>query len=223
VRILVVEDEPAIAGAVEAALARDGYATDVVGDGADARGWVATYDYDLLVVDIVLPSLDGLRLIRELRQSGERVPVLMLTSLDTVADRVAGLDAGADDYLAKPFAMAELLARIRALRRRQAGEADPIVRVADLELDPARRRVNVGGRDVRLTTREFALLEVLARHPGHVFSQERLIEAVWNADFSAESNVVEVHVRSLRRKLDVGRAVSAIETVRGAGYRIRDP
>ncbi len=221
-RILIVEDEPAIAAAVEAALRHDGYAVDVVGDGDEALGWVASYEYDLVVVDIVLPGLDGVELVRHVRADGGRVPILILTSRDGIADRVVGLDAGADDYLAKPFAMDELLARIRALRRRQSGEADPIVRVADLELDPARRRVNLAGRDVRLTTREFALVEVLARHPGHVFSQERLIEAVWNADFSAESNVVEVHVRSIRRKLDVDRHDSVIETVRGAGYRIRE-
>jgi DNA-binding response OmpR family regulator len=221
VRILIVEDEPAIARAVSAALVADGYAVDAVGDGHEALGWVDSYDYDLVVVDLVLPGLDGLSVVREFRRRGFRVPVLILTSLDGIADRVTGLDAGADDYLAKPFAMAELLARIRALRRRQAGEPDPIVRVGELELDPARRRVAIAGRDVRLTTREFALLEVLARNPGHVFSQDRLIDAVWNADFSAESNVVEVHVRSIRRKLDPGRRDSVIETVRGAGYRLR--
>lgn len=221
-RILVVEDEPAIAAAVEAALVRDGYAVDVVGDGHEALGWLAAYDYDLALIDLVLPGLDGLSLVRQVRHAGSHVPVLILTSLDAISDRVAGLDSGADDYVAKPFAMDELRARVRALRRRQTGEPDPIVRVADLELDPARRRVNIGGRDVRLTTREFALLEVLARHPGHVLSQDRLIESVWNADFSAESNVVEVHVRSIRRKLDPGRATSVIETVRGAGYRIRE-
>jgi two-component system, OmpR family, copper resistance phosphate regulon response regulator CusR len=221
VRILIVEDEPAIARAVSDALVRDGYAVDAVGDGQDALTWVGSYDYDLVVVDLVLPGLDGISLVRELRRTGLRVPVLILTSLDAVSDRVRGLDAGADDYLAKPFAMDELLARIRALRRRQAGEPDPVIRVGDLELDPARRRVTVAGREVRLTTREFALLEVLARHPGQVFAQDRLIEAVWNADFSAESNVVEVHVRSIRRKLDAGRAESVIETLRGAGYRVR--
>jgi DNA-binding response OmpR family regulator len=221
VRILIVEDEPAIARAVSDALVRDGYAVDAVGDGQDALTWVDSYDYDLVVVDLVLPGLDGISLVRELRRTGLRVPVLILTSLDAVSDRVRGLDAGADDYLAKPFAMDELLARIRALRRRQAGEPDPVIRVGDLELDPARRRVTVAGREVRLTTREFALLEVLARHPGQVFAQDRLIEAVWNADFSAESNVVEVHVRSIRRKLDAGRAESVIETLRGAGYRVR--
>jgi DNA-binding response OmpR family regulator len=223
VRILIVEDEPAIAEAVRSALVLDGYAVDVVADGTEALGWLESYDYDLLLADIVLPGLDGVSLVRRARAEGLRVPVLMLTSLDAVSDRVAGLDAGADDYLAKPFAMAELLARIRALRRREAGEPDPVIRVGGLELDPARHRVTIGGRDVRLTTREFALLEVLARNAGQVFSQDRLIESVWNADFSAESNVVEVHVRSIRRKVDAGREKSVIETIRGAGYRIREP
>jgi DNA-binding response OmpR family regulator len=221
-RILIVEDEPAIADGIEAALSRDGYAVDVVGDGGEALSWIGAYEYDLAIVDVVLPSLDGRALVSRLRADGSRLPVLMLTALDAIQDRVAGLDAGADDYLGKPFSMDELRARIRALRRRQVGEADPILRVGDLELDPARHRVAVGGRDVRLTSREFALLETLARRPGHVFSQDRLIDAVWNADFSAESNVVEVHVRSLRRKLDVGRAQSVIETIRGAGYRLRE-
>jgi DNA-binding response OmpR family regulator len=223
VRILIVEDEPGIATAIEAALTRDGYAVDVVVDGAEALGWAAAYDYDLAVVDVVLPGLDGLELVRRLRARGDHVPVVVLTALDSVPDRVAGLDAGADDYLGKPFAIDELRARIRALRRRQAGESDPIVRVDGLELDPARRRVTVDGREVHLTTREFALLEVLARHPGQVFSQERLIESVWNADFAAESNVVEVHVRSIRRKLDAPGESSLIETIRGAGYRLREP
>ena len=149
------------------------------------------------------------------------MPILMLTALDGIEDRVAGLDAGADDYLAKPFAGAELLARVRALRRRGAGEAAPLLRVGDLVLDPAAREVHRAGKGIRLTSKEFALLEVLARHPGQVFPQDRLIDAVWDADFTAESNVVEVYIRSLRRKIDGGRRDGLIETVRGAGYRLR--
>jgi DNA-binding response OmpR family regulator len=174
------------------------------------------------VLDLVLPGGSGLTVAEHLRNGrGENstVPILMLTALGTVDDRVAGLDSGADDYLVKPFAMAEFLARVRALRRRDTSSA-PLIRVADIELDPARQRVTRAGRDVPLTAREFALLEVLAHDPGRVYSQERLIDAVWNAEFESGSNVVEVYIRSLRRKLDGGRRDGLIRTVRGAGYRL---
>jgi DNA-binding response OmpR family regulator len=220
-RILVVEDDPAIAAAVRSILEGAGEAVDAAGDGPEALTWEGTYPYDLVILDVVLPGIDGLAVCRELRARGAKMPILMLTALDAIEDRVAGLDAGADDYLAKPFAGAELLARVRALRRRGAGEAAPLVRLGDLELDPAAREVHRGGKRIRLTSKEFALLEVLARHPGQVFAQDRLIDAVWDADFSAESNVVEVYIRSLRRKIDGGRRDGLIETVRGAGYRLR--
>ncbi|HEX3428327.1 MAG TPA: response regulator transcription factor [Candidatus Limnocylindrales bacterium] len=220
-RILVVEDDPAIAAAVRSILEEAGEAVDTAGDGSEALAWEGTYPYDLLILDVVLPGIDGLAVCRELRARGAKMPILMLTALDAIEDRVAGLDAGADDYLAKPFAGAELLARVRALRRRGAGEAAPLLRLGDLELDPAAREVHRGGKRIRLTSKEFALLEVLARHPGQVFAQDRLIDAVWDADFSAESNVVEVYIRSLRRKIDGGRRDGLIETVRGAGYRLR--
>jgi DNA-binding response OmpR family regulator len=220
-RILVVEDDPAIAAAIRSILEDAGEAVDVTNDGSDALGWAGTYPYDLVILDIVLPGMDGLAVCRALRADGARMPILMLTALDAIDDRVAGLDAGADDYLAKPFAGAELLARVRALRRRGAGEAAPLLRLGDLELDPAARELHRAGRRIRLTSKEFALLEVLARHPGQVFAQDRLIDAVWDADFAAESNVVEVYIRSLRRKIDGGRRDGLIETVRGAGYRLR--
>lgn len=220
-RILVVEDEPAIAKAVREILVGAGHAVDVATTGPDALTWVATYPYDLVVLDVVLPGLDGFAVCARLRASGVGCPVLMLTSRDAVEDRVSGLDAGADDYLAKPFAAVELLARVRALLRRGSSDRPPIIRAGDLALDPATFEVRRGGRPVRLTAREFALLEVLARHPGQVFAQERLIEAVWDADFSAESNILEVYIRSLRRKVDDGRRDGLIETVRGAGYRLR--
>jgi DNA-binding response OmpR family regulator len=220
-RILVVEDDLAIAAAIRSILEEAGEAVDVANDGSDALGWTETYPYDLVILDVVLPGMDGLAVCRALRAGGARMPILMLTALDAVDDRVAGLDAGADDYLAKPFAGAELLARVRALRRRGAGEAAPLLRLGDLELDPAAREVHRAGRRIRLTSKEFALLEVLARHPGQVFAQDRLIDAVWDADFAAESNVVEVYIRSLRRKIDGGRRDGLIETVRGAGYRLR--
>jgi DNA-binding response OmpR family regulator len=147
----------------------------------------------------------------------------MLTALDAVEDRVTGLDRGADDYLAKPFSMDELRARVRALGRRRLEDRAPRIRVGDLELDPATLGVRRAGREIRLTAREFALLELLARHPGQIFAQERLIEALWGADFAAESNIVEVYIRSLRRKVDEGRRDGLIETVRGSGYRLRAP
>lgn len=220
-RILVVEDERAIATAIRSLLESAGHAVDLTDDGASALDWAAIYAYDLLVLDVVLPEIDGIGVCRALRARGSKAPILMLTALDGVDDRVRGLDAGADDYLAKPFAGPELLARVRALTRRGAGDAMPVVRVGDLELDPAAHEVRRAGGAIRLTAKEFALLEVLARHPGQVFSQERLIEAVWDADFAAESNVVEVYVRSLRRKVDDGRRDGIIETIRGAGYRLR--
>ena len=149
------------------------------------------------------------------------MPILMLTARDQVTDRVAGLEAGADDYLAKPFAAAELLARVRALQRRGSDDRDPIVRCGDLEIDPASHDVRLAGRSIRLTAKEFALLELLARHPGQVFTKQRLLDALWDADFAAGSNIVEVYVRSLRRKVDGGRRDGLIETIRGAGYRLR--
>ncbi len=220
-RILVVEDEPAIAAAIRTILEQASYAVDVAGDGRDAMVWAETYAYDMIVLDRVLPGLDGLTVCRRLRSNGVNAPILMLTALDAIEDRVGGLDAGADDYLAKPFAATELLARVRALRRRGAGEPVPVIRIGALQLDPASREVKRGDDLIRLTAKEFAMLEVLVRHPGQVFTQERLIEAVWDADYAAESNIVEVYIRSLRRKLDGGRRDGAIETIRGAGYRLR--
>ena len=221
-RILIVEDETAIAEAVKTALAADGHASDIVGDGRDALHWTTAYDYDVVILDVILPGLDGFAICAALRERGVAVPVLMLTALDRVEDRVTGLDRGADDYLAKPFAMDELRARVRALGRRRLEERAPLIHVGDLALDPATLGVRRGAREVRLTAREFALLELLARHPGQIFPRDRLIDALWDADFAAESNIVEVYIRSLRRKVDDGRRDGLIETVRGAGYRLRD-
>jgi two-component system OmpR family response regulator len=221
-RILIVEDEAAIGRAIERILARAGYGVDLVGTAAEALEWAGTYPYDLIILDVVLPGMTGLTASARLRSGGSEVPILMLTALDEVADRVAGLDAGADDYLAKPFAAEELLARVRALLRRGGGERPPVLRAGDLEVDPASLAVRRAGRPIRLTAKEFALLEVLVRNPGRVFSQQRLIDAVWSAGFESESNVVEVYIRSLRRKIDAGRRDGLIETVRGAGYRLRE-
>jgi two-component system OmpR family response regulator len=223
-RVLVVEDEIAIASGIRQALTNDGHAVDVVGDGLEALSWAETYPYDLAILDVILPGLDGFALCGRLRTAGFQAPILILTALDGVDDRVMGLDRGADDYLAKPFAMAELRARVRALRRRIGPDRAATITVGDLELDPATLSVTRAGRPIRLTAREFALLELLARHPGQLFTQDRLLDALWNADFVAESNIVEVYIRSLRRKIDEGRRNGLIETVRGSGYRIRaDP
>ena len=220
-RILVVEDEPAIADAVRSSLNGDGHAVDLVADGREALTWAQTYQYDLVVLDIILPGMSGLVVCDRLRASGYREPILMLTALDDVEHRVAGLDRGADDYLAKPFAMAELRARVRALGRRNSPDSSPRIVVGDLELEPSTLGVTRAGRPVRLTAREFALLELLARHPGQIFGRERLLDALWDAEFAAGSNIVEVYIRSLRRKVDGGRRDGLIETVRGAGYRLR--
>ena len=190
-------------------------------DGRQALAWADTYAYDLVILDVVLPGLDGFEVCSAMRKAGVAASIVMLTALDDVRDRIAGLDRGADDYLAKPFSMDELRARVRALGRRRLEDRTPRVQIGDLELDPATLGVRRGGREIHLTTREFALLELLARHPDQVFTRDRLIDALWDADFAAESNVVEVYIRSLRRKLDEGRRDGLIETIRGAGYRLR--
>jgi two-component system OmpR family response regulator len=221
-RILLVEDELAVANAVRSALMAEGYGVDQAGDSPMALEFADVYPFDLVILDRVLPGESGLTVAQHLRAGrgpNARVPILMLTALGTVEDRVEGLDQGADDYLVKPFAMAELLARVRALRRREV-DSTPVMRIADLEIDRSRHEVVRDGRRIQLTAREFALLEALAREPGQVFSQERLIDAVWDATFDASSNVVEVYIRSLRRKLDGGRRDGLIRTVRGVGYKI---
>ncbi len=220
-RILVVEDEIDIADAVKGALTADGHAVDAVGDGRTALEWSDAYPYDLVILDVILPGIDGFAVCSELRRAGFGAPILMLTALDDVNDRITGLDRGADDYLAKPFSMDELRARVRALGRRRNEDRAPTIEVGDLMLDPSSLGVTRAGRHIRLTAREFALLELLARHPGQLFTRERLIESLWDADFAAESNIVEVYIRSLRRKVDDGRRDGLIETVRGSGYRIR--
>jgi two-component system, OmpR family, response regulator len=220
-RILVVEDEPAIATGIRSALTGEGHAVDTVATGRDAIDWAEAAPYGLVILDVILGGMSGLDVCRRLRDDGYAGPILMLTALTEVADRVAGLDHGADDYLGKPFAMEELRARVRALARRPSAEAAPTITVGDLVLDPRTLGVTVAGRPVRLTAREFAFLELLARHPGQVFTQEHLIAALWTADATPGSNVVEVYIRSLRRKIDGGRRNGLIETIRGAGYRLR--
>ena len=221
-RVLVVEDEVKMAGLLKRGLEEEGYAVDTAGDGQEAL-WLATENpYDAVVLDVMLPDLDGFEVCRRLREAGRWSPVLMLTARDAVPDRVSGLDAGADDYLTKPFSFAEFLARVRALVRRGAPERPPVLGVGDLTLDPATRRVARGNLPIELTAKEFALLEYLMRHPGEVLSRTRLIEHVWDFAYEGDSNVVDVYVRYVREKVDRPFGTDSIETVRGAGYRLRE-
>ena len=221
-RVLVVEDEVKMAGLLKRGLEEEGYAVDLVRTGADAV-WAGTETmYDAIVLDVMLADLNGFEVCRQLRSAGRWAPVLMLTARGAVADRVAGLDAGADDYLAKPFAFTELFARLRALVRRGAGERPAIVRVGDLSLDPAAKRVTRGDATVELTAKEFALLEYFMRRPGEVLTRSRIIEHVWDFGYDGDSNVVDVYVRYLREKIDRPFRLDSIETVRGSGYRLRE-
>jgi two-component system OmpR family response regulator len=221
VRVLVVEDEAKMAGLLKRGLEEEGYAVDIAATGADGL-WAGTENqYDAILLDVMLPELDGFEVCRQLRSRGRWAPVLMLTARDDVADRVEGLDAGADDYLVKPFSFSELLARVRALVRRGAGERPAVLLVDDLELDPAARRVSRAGAEIRLTAKEFALLELFMRHPGDVLTRTRILEHVWDFAFDGDSNVVDVYVRYLREKVDRPFRRASIETVRGAGYRLR--
>ena len=220
-RLLVVEDEVKMAGLLKRALDEEGYAVDVTGSGEEAL-WLGTENpYDAIVLDLMLPDVDGFAVCRGLRERGRWTPVLMLTARDAVRDRVAGLDAGADDYLTKPFSLAELLARLRALIRRGATERPSVLRVGDLSLDPAARSVARDGRAIELTAKEYALLEFFMRHPGEVLTRTRLIEHVWDFAYEGDSNVVDVYVRYLRNKVDRPFGRDSIETVRGSGYRLR--
>jgi two-component system OmpR family response regulator len=222
-RVLIVEDEARMADVIRRALVRDGAAADLAVDGDEALELATIVEYDAVVLDVILPRRSGFEVCRLLRERGVWAPVLMLTALDAVHDRVAGLDAGADDYLVKPFALAELQARLRALARRGRPERPAVLAVGDLRLDPARRRVRRGEREIELSAKEFALLEVLMRRRGEVLSRLELIESAWDLAYENRSNVIDVYVRRLRRKLDDPLGATMIDTVRGAGYRLRDP
>src|SRR5262245_3957775 len=221
-RVLVVEDEVKMAGLLKRALEEEGYAVDVAGRGEDAVWFGTENPSDAIVLDGMLPDLDGFEVSRRLREAGRWSPVLMLTARDAIVDRVAGLDAGADDYLTKPFSFAELLARLRALVRRGAAERPPVIRVDDLELDPASRTVTRSGTSIDLTAREFSLLEYLMFHAGEVLTRTQLIEHVWDFAYDGDSNVVDVYVRYLRNKVDRPFGRDSIKTVRGVGYRLQD-
>ena len=219
-RILVVEDEPKMAALVRRGLIEEGHAADVAGRGEDAVWMAEAHAYDAIVLDVMLPGMSGYDACRRLRGAGVWAPVLMLTARDAVEDRVAGLDAGADDYLTKPFSLAELFARLRALIRRGDVERPTELVVGDLRLDPASRRVWRGQTEVQLSPKEFALLETFMRRPGQVLSRLQLLEHAWDFAYENRSNVVDVYVRYLREKLDRPFARNSLETVRGAGYRL---
>ncbi|MEM7130425.1 MAG: response regulator transcription factor [Chloroflexota bacterium] len=219
-RILLVEDEPGIADFIRQGLVEAAHAVDVAVDGLDGLAYATSAEYDVLILDIMLPKLNGLDLMEELRRRDIRVPTLMLTARDTVDDRVAGLNAGADDYLVKPFAFAELLARVRALLRRPPLQSGSVLSMMDLELDTVHHQVRRGGCPIELSPKEFAMLEYLMRHPNQVLSRTQIGEHVWNFDFYNESNVVDVYIGYLRRKIDKEHRPRLIHTVRGVGYRI---
>lgn len=217
-RILVVEDESKLARAVSRGLERQGYAVDLAGRGDEALLCARVYDYDAIVLDVLLPGGDGFAVCQTLREEGFWAPILMVTARDRVDDRIRGLDTGADDYLVKPFAFGELLARLRALIRRAPPERPTVLRVGDLVIDPASRTVTRADHSVQLSAREFAVLEFLARHAGEVVSRSRVIEHVWDRNFEGASNIVDVYVGYLRRKLERPFGRPLIRTVRGAGY-----
>jgi DNA-binding response OmpR family regulator len=219
-RVLVVEDELRIAQFIRQGLTEAGYAVDLAMDGQEGQAYTRAAAYDVIVLDLMLPKLSGLGVLKQLRERGIITPVLLLTARDAIEDRVAGLDAGADDYLVKPFAFAELLARIRALLRRPPIQQASLLQVDDLALDTIRREVRRAGQLIELSPREFALLEYLMRHPNQVLTRTQIAEHVWNFDFLNESNVVDVYIGYLRRKIDRGSQRPLIQTLRGVGYRL---
>ena len=221
-RVLVVEDEIKMAGLLRRGLSEEGLAVDVAGSGEDALVRAGATDYDAIVLDVMLPGISGFETCRRLREKGTWSPVLMLTARDSVEDRIAGLDGGADDYLTKPFSLGELSARLRALVRRQPNERPTVLEVGDIELDPARRKVARGGTEIDLSAKEFSLLETFMRSPGRVLTRFQLLEHAWDYSYEHRSNVVDVYVRYLREKLDRPFGVESIETVRGTGYRLRE-
>jgi two-component system copper resistance phosphate regulon response regulator CusR len=220
-RILVIEDEKKVARFIKKGLGEEGYAVDLAFDGEEGLARVLDQVHDLIILDIALPKMDGLQLLKKLREKKVPTPVLLLTVRATIEDKVLGLDSGADDYLTKPFAFQELLARIRALLRRKAGAGPPLLQVEDLVLDPARHLVTRGGERIDLTSKEFALLEYLMRNAGRVLTRAMISEHVWNYDFDTETNVIDVYVNYLRRKIDSGGEKKLIHTIRGSGYVLK--
>jgi DNA-binding response OmpR family regulator len=223
-RTLLVEDNRRLNLSLKTSLIEEGYAVDTAFDGAEGLDLAGYTPYDVIILDVMLPQMSGLEVCRSLRRQGVKTPILLLTALDAVEDRVQGLDSGADDYLVKPFAMSELLARLRALLRREGSSKSGLLQVGDLVIDPATHFVERNGQDIKLTAREYTLLEYFMRHPNQLISREMVENHLWNYDFESISNVVDVYVRRLRRKIDDPfEDPKLLETVRGAGYRLRAP
>jgi two-component system OmpR family response regulator len=222
VRALVIEDGSKMATLLRRGLQEEGFAVDVAANGEDGSWMGAENEYDVILLDVMLPDVDGFEVCRRLRAAERWAPILMLTARDGVQDRVAGLDAGADDYLTKPFSFDELFARVRALLRRGPSERPPVLAVGDLVLDPATRRVSRRNEEIELTPKEFGLMELFLRHPGEALSRTRILEHVWDFAYDGDSNVVDVYVRYLREKVDRPFGRRSIETVRGVGYRLRE-
>jgi heavy metal response regulator len=218
--VLLVEDESQIADFIVRGLSEQGHAVDVASDGHDALYWNEVAEFDVIILDVMLPDIDGVEVCRILRSKGLSTPILMLTAKDAVEDRIAGLDSGADDYLVKPFAFAELLARLRALMRREPALLGSVLQISDLKMDTATLEVSRQGVVIDLTTKECRLLEYLMRHPNQVLTRTMIAEHVWNYEFDRATNVIDVHMRNLRRKIDEPFPVKLIQTVRGAGYKI---
>lgn len=221
-KILVVDDERAVRDSLRRALELEGYEVDLAVNGADGLTRITEGQPDVVILDVLMPGVDGLEVSRRVRNSGNRVPVLMLTARDEVDDRVAGLDAGADDYVTKPFALDELLARVRALLRRTTEESGEVLRFADLELNPGTREVQRADEQIELTRTEFSLLELFMRNPRQVLTRSIIFERVWGYDFGFASNSLDVYIGYLRRKTEVGGSSRLIQTVRGVGYALRE-
>ncbi|HYV04040.1 MAG TPA: response regulator transcription factor [Blastocatellia bacterium] len=221
-RLLIVEDEEKVSRFIVRGLTAEGFAVDAASDGQSGLDLATTYSYDLIVLDLMLPGLSGTEVLRQIRRTDHRVPILMLTARDAVADKVEHLEAGADDYLTKPFAFAELMARVKALLRRGSVERPNVLRVADLEVDRLSQQVRRAGQRIELTAKEYALLEYLAANAGRVLSRTMIIDHVWDQSFDGATNIVDVYVRHLRSKVDNGHVKKLIRTVRGVGYRITD-
>ena len=219
-RILVVEDEPRMAELIRQGLAEETYAVDIVGRGDEVLDWVHSAAYDIILLDIMLPGMNGLEVCRQLRDDGLQTPILMLTARDTLTDKVKGLDSGADDYLIKPFAIEELTARLRALARREGPTKKAELIISDLSLDPATKLARRGEHVFELSAKEYALLETLMRHPNQIISRDQIIDHVWDMEFASGSKLIEVYIHSLRKKIDEGFPVKLIHTIRGLGYRI---
>jgi len=221
-RILLVEDEKKVADIVARGLKAEGYAVDVTHDGQDAWQMASAYDYDLAILDLMLPGMSGTELLEKIRRKNSQIPILILTARDTMDDKVKNFEAGADDYLTKPFAFAELLVRVKALLRRGPVNRSSVLRVGDLEIDRLSKTVRRAGKKIELTAKEYALLEYLASHPGRVFSRTMIIEHVWDQSFQGLTNIVDVYVRHLRAKVDDAFSVKLLRTMRGVGYSLSD-